>query len=601
MGAYENPNINIGVDTQSGKLIGQAIANVGQSIAKGQDAQTKAYRELSAKQQKIREENKKITIKANDKLLDNEVRVQQDTQGIKHVNDPATAVQDLNPLILPILKKRMKGELLTSQETQTYNNYNKGVNGGFKNDLQDGSALLSEVFTRLSTTKDADQSQTNPSLHQLSTGNVSSINNRYVNGQNQFYLMQEYGMQNGEVIKLNMSNLGTQNETSPNENYYKVGDMEAVFNPKLGEVMTNSFIEDKKLIKGKFGVDALGSQFQSWIKSAPVFKTYQGDGVYETAEQWVDTGSTYVEASTTADARAELELNKNNGFKTANAYLNLYDGYVKETKTVDGRRVSVNKLKPGDKEKLIIGYINIPKDYQNHRDSNTGEFGETQEIPIYQVQPDPKAGNSTELDNGMMVNSEALNNFKQLLTYENVEALGGFSQKIAKKDKSKGIKVRDLKGTEQGIGDLILKEIDGIKIKTEKDVQALSGLTDGEAVEKGNSYRQENIREHKKYLNEKGIKVKTRDEIIKGYKALEGTKATKTSSPYTKEDVNRFIEGLGKYELFDGNEEPFVSYDPYKNSSLIPILQASKGYTASQNEKLGEGNIRPRLSNYNIE
>ena len=87
MGAYENPNINIGVDTQSGKLIGQAIANVGQSIAKGQDAQTKAYRELSAKQQKIREENKKITIKANDKLLDNEIKVQQDTQGIKHIKD----------------------------------------------------------------------------------------------------------------------------------------------------------------------------------------------------------------------------------------------------------------------------------------------------------------------------------------------------------------------------------------------------------------------------------------------------------------------------------------------------------------------------------
>ena len=189
MGAYENPNINIGVDTQSGKLIGQAIANVGQSIAKGQDAQTKAYRELSAKQQKIREENKKITIKANDKLLDNEVKVQQDTQGIKHIKDPATAVQDLNPLILPILKKRMKGEPLTYDELQTYNNYNKGVNGGFKNDLQDGSALLSEVFTRLSTTKDADQSQTNPSLHQLSTGNVSSINNMFVNGQNQFYLI----------------------------------------------------------------------------------------------------------------------------------------------------------------------------------------------------------------------------------------------------------------------------------------------------------------------------------------------------------------------------------------------------------------------------
>jgi len=155
----------------------------------------------------------------------------------------------------------------------------------------------------------------------------------------------------------------------------------------------------------------------------------------------------------------------------------------------------------------------------------------------------------------------------------------------------------------ESIGGLILKEIDDIEIKTEKDIITLSGLKDDEVVEKGNAYRQENIREHKKYLNEKGIRVKTRDEIIKGYKALEGTKATKTSSPYTKEDINRFIEGLGDYELFDENEEPFVSYNPYKNTSLIPIIQTSKGYTAKQNETLGKGNIRPdsKLSNYNIE
>ena len=35
MGAYENPNINIGVDTQSSQLVSQALTSVGQSIAQG--------------------------------------------------------------------------------------------------------------------------------------------------------------------------------------------------------------------------------------------------------------------------------------------------------------------------------------------------------------------------------------------------------------------------------------------------------------------------------------------------------------------------------------------------------------------------------------
>ena len=32
MGAYDNPDVNVGIDRQSGRMIGQAIAGIGQQI-----------------------------------------------------------------------------------------------------------------------------------------------------------------------------------------------------------------------------------------------------------------------------------------------------------------------------------------------------------------------------------------------------------------------------------------------------------------------------------------------------------------------------------------------------------------------------------------
>ena len=58
MGAYENPNINVGVDNQSGQLIGQAIANFGQGIAKGIDASSKIMAEATARERQNKKENR---------------------------------------------------------------------------------------------------------------------------------------------------------------------------------------------------------------------------------------------------------------------------------------------------------------------------------------------------------------------------------------------------------------------------------------------------------------------------------------------------------------------------------------------------------------
>ena len=65
MGAYENPNINIGVDTQSGQLIGKAIADFGAGIARGVDASSKILAEATARERK----NKPVEGSYTNKLL----------------------------------------------------------------------------------------------------------------------------------------------------------------------------------------------------------------------------------------------------------------------------------------------------------------------------------------------------------------------------------------------------------------------------------------------------------------------------------------------------------------------------------------------------
>ena len=60
MGAYDNPNVNVGVDKTSGKMIGQAISNIGQSFGKAITDSAKINAKGVEKYNKILEANNVI-------------------------------------------------------------------------------------------------------------------------------------------------------------------------------------------------------------------------------------------------------------------------------------------------------------------------------------------------------------------------------------------------------------------------------------------------------------------------------------------------------------------------------------------------------------
>ena len=74
MGAYENPNINTGVDTQSSQLVSQAFASVGQSIAQGVKGANKIAIQQREKEEKNRLEALQRSIGIIDELDEDSVK-----------------------------------------------------------------------------------------------------------------------------------------------------------------------------------------------------------------------------------------------------------------------------------------------------------------------------------------------------------------------------------------------------------------------------------------------------------------------------------------------------------------------------------------------
>lgn len=88
MGAYDNPNVNVGVDTVTGQLLGKTAANVGSTIAKGMLSAAKTKAKGVEKYNKILEANNIIDNKV-DELITKET-ISQDAsieeKGLKGAN-----------------------------------------------------------------------------------------------------------------------------------------------------------------------------------------------------------------------------------------------------------------------------------------------------------------------------------------------------------------------------------------------------------------------------------------------------------------------------------------------------------------------------------
>jgi hypothetical protein len=88
MGAYDNPNVNVGVDTVTGQLLGRAAANVGSTIAKGILSAAQAEAKGIEKYNKILEANNIIDNKV-DELITKETIAQDvsiEEKGLKGAN-----------------------------------------------------------------------------------------------------------------------------------------------------------------------------------------------------------------------------------------------------------------------------------------------------------------------------------------------------------------------------------------------------------------------------------------------------------------------------------------------------------------------------------
>ena len=88
MGAYDNPNVNVGVDTVSGQLLGKAAANAGSTIAKGILNAAKVEAKGIEKYNKILEANNIIDNKV-DELITKETIAQDvsiEEKGLKGAN-----------------------------------------------------------------------------------------------------------------------------------------------------------------------------------------------------------------------------------------------------------------------------------------------------------------------------------------------------------------------------------------------------------------------------------------------------------------------------------------------------------------------------------
>lgn len=207
----------------------------------------------------------------------------------------------------------------------------------------------------------------------------------------------------------------------------------------------------------------------------------------------------------------------------------------------------------------------------------------TVELDIPYIYLDPTGKDNIQVGNNLYT-KEGYDGLVNVIKYQKLNAEGWLKS-------TKGELLETREQTETPLGELLTKELDAIDIKLPGDFNTLTGLTDKEAVSEGARYKKDNINKHRKYLEKKGIKAKTREEVIRYYKSLEGQKVGTSNDTYGKDDIESWINGMEDYELFDDANEPFISYEHDNSRSLIPILQNSGLYLGATKEDLARANI----------
>jgi len=461
MGAYDNPNINVGVDKESGQLIGQAIAGVGQSIAKGFQDRSKLLLDIEKRRIANKKANDAIIIKVNEDILKKGNEVYDSTKKVNFGDSVTDAYQKqigktgmteilnqyrIDPGSLTVAQMKLMRQLdktsLTVGETAS----------DFAGVVQTTQEVIDGDMNNI------DKTQSSSIAIQYVNENYSESTNEFQNNGGQSWdLVNVVSMINPETGKTEEQSFNTSNNEQGNNNsVINVGGHVITLAPPLETEMLNRFTEEGTIIKGKTGLAKFANQ-ELFVKKNVVLRK-DDQGTYEEETSFPNTGAIYNFVTENSSATLDAELMLNDGYKSANAYLNTYEGY-------NTRKVTKEQSDLG-----VIGFVTIPNPQYADRPSfellsgglkDDGTFsdevdqGILMELPIFSIQPAPadmKDSKITKLNNGMRVQTAQLNNYKMILQYENVKSLGGFeapTKPKATKKKNYITKNNDVKLTER--------------------------------------------------------------------------------------------------------------------------------------------------------
>ena len=590
MGAYENPNVNAGVDTKSGLIRAQGIQGFAEGIAKGISAYGTAMakqREQTAKTLKAA----KISLAADTKTASDGAEI-----AIDAVNADVTNNIESGPSMGSSIMAHAKTDVVNAlQNIKTNPGSPEAIKDGLyvdqtKQDYKlfaDNMGDLDLVLEKWKTGKYS-LSQSNPFLGQISqgTGITSTAS----------WSKNKEGTGNNAIVTFESDTIAAMNMALGPAGSAALGRKYSVNLLKLGPPSSNPFIEGFPKA-GLMGVlpYTIDKTIDDFVKKSPTptttitgtaLKDYtKADVIKNYSNTYKDAAPLVSSAGVFANAEANVLLRQDLGHLPANAYYEelIKSGDIKQDK--DGRMFM---MVPGriDKDgKQVLHTTN--EELRNSQGLFNKQFVE---LDVPEIFMDPN-GEDRVLAGNNFYTKEGYKGLVNVIKYRklNAEQWTGASRQ----------EISETKIEDSTVGSEIINEIKGIDIYTPGQYQALSGLSTAEQAKEGSFYTKENIRKHREYLKRKGINTSTREEIINDLNKYVGKGDRGDGTPYKQEDVDLFINKLGDYVLFDGNAKitepkPFVSYDPSNNNSLIPIYAKQLGsqLKVESKEDLQKGNIQ---------
>ena len=589
MGAYENPNVNAGVDTKSALLEAQGVQGFAEGIAKG----ISAYGTAMAKQ---REQTRKtlkaarISLAADTKTASDETEI-----AINAVNADVTNNIESGPSMGGSIMAHAKTDVVNAlQNIKTNPGSPEAIKDGLyvdqtKQDYKlfaDNMGDLDLVLEKWKTGKYS-LSQSNPFLGQISQGTgVTSTASWSKNKE---------GTGNNAIVTFESDTIAAMNMALGPAGSAALGRKYSVNLLKLGPPSSNPFIEGFPKA-GLMGVlpYAIDKTIDDFIKKSPTptttitgtaLKDYtKADVIKNYSNTYKDAAPLVSSAGVFANAEANVLLRQDLGHLPANAYYEelMKSGDIKQRKDGSMFMMVPGKMKDGKKV-----YHTTNEELRNSQGLFNKQFVE---LDVPEIFMDP-SGKDKVLAGNNFYTKEGYDGLVNVIKYRklNAEQWTGASRQ----------EISETKIEDSTVGSEIINEIKSIDIYTPGQYESLKGLPTEQQAKEGSFYTKENIRLHREYLKRKGINTSTREEIINDLNKYVGKGDRGDGTPYKQEDVDLFISKLGTFVLFDGDAKitepkPFVSYDPSNNNSLIPIYAKQLGsqLKVESKEDLQKGNIQ---------